>query len=177
MAQSIEELMEQTRELERREGPQRLFLSLVTHQDNGIATYASGVVDFKAGNLDLAEGVAGAPRHPDRVFTNPDTPLRYHFSDRIQAIGGPGGGGLGGDIQQPFLATFTDQLGFRLSRGGIPAGFGPWEATFTLLSHGNASFSVTLEPQANLLVGVGAPVGNLTNQALYSIALAPYRPL
>lgn len=142
-------------------------VTVVTNQDNGIASYASGsLVYHPPGPVSAAPGPAGPFFRQARLSTTGGTPLTYFFSDRMLDIDPPPAPGtFGHSPRQPFSANATDKLGLSIS-----VGFGPRVAKFTLLNWGNATFSVSTEARENLLVGIGPPVGNGSSHAIYVIA-------
>jgi hypothetical protein len=150
-------------------------VSIVTNQDNGIVSYATGRLKYHPGSL------IGPIQRPDRLSTTGSSPLLYYFSDRMIDIDPPDPPPSSGNFpsghlpRQPFSANATDKLGVSISRGGA-TGLVTLVAKFTLHSWGNATFSVPVEARGNLLVGVGPPIGNLTDHAVYVISFnGPYR--
>ena len=84
--------------------------------------------------------------------------LPYYFSDRVNHTAFEG---------QPFSASATDALGLKISQDS----FGRPLAAFVLQSWDNASFKIELEVWGNVLVGVGSPIGTMSEQAFYIISL------
>ena len=136
----------------------RVGVTIVTNQDNGIASYATGDLVYHPGSL------IGTFFLPARLSTTGGEPLKYYLSDRMLNIDGPPAPGGLAVPRQPFSADATDQLGVSVSSFGTPV------IKFTLHSWGNVTFSLAMESRGNLLVGVGPPVGNLTDQAVYVVS-------
>jgi hypothetical protein len=135
-------------------------ITLVTNQDNGIASYATGSLTYHPASF------TGPFFRPARLSTTGGEPLKYYFSDRMLDIDPPDPpGGFGHSPRQPFSANATDKLGVSVS-----SGLGPRIIKFTLHSWDNATFSVSLESRGNLLVGVGPPIGNGTDHAVYVVS-------
>src|SRR5689334_3218107 len=135
-------------------------VTVVTNQDNGIASYGSGSLIYHPASL------VGPFFRPARLSTTGGEPLKYYFSDRMLDIDPPSPPGtFGHSPRQPFSAKAVDKLGVSVS-----SIFGSPSVKFTLHSWGNATFTVPMGPQGNLLVGIGPPVGNLTNHAIYMIS-------
>jgi hypothetical protein len=134
-------------------------VTLVTNQDNGICSYASGSARY------MPAALVGPFFRPARLTTTGGEPLKAYFSDRMIDIDPPTSGPFGHSPRQPFSADATDSVGLSLSLG-----WGPRVLKLTLHSWGHATFSVPLEARGNLMVGVGPPVGNLTDQAVYVLS-------
>jgi hypothetical protein len=150
----------------------RVGVTIVTNQDDGIASYATGDLSYYPGSL------IGPIRRPERLSTTGSEPLKYYLSDRMLDIDPPDPpGSFPHSPRQPFSANATDKLGVSVSRGVLIPGLGSPVVKFTLHSWGNATFSVPLESRGNLLVGVGAPIGNVTDHAVYVISFTGvFRP-
>jgi hypothetical protein len=152
----------------------RVGVAVVTNQDNGIVSYATGDLSYYPARL------IGPILRSHRLSTTGGAPLKYYFSDRMLDIDPPNPpGSFGHSPRQPFSANATDELGLSVSKGGglIPGVSGSLVAKFTLHSWGNATFSVPVEGMGNLLVGVGPPIGNATDHALYVISFTGvFRP-
>jgi hypothetical protein len=137
-------------------------ITLVTNQDNGIASYATGSLIYYPGSL------VGPLARPTRLSTTGGEPLKYYFSDRMLDIDPPSPPGtLGHSPRQPFSANAVDQLGVSVSLLLFSSSH---TVKFTLPTWGNATFSVPMESRGNLLVGIGPPIGNLTDHAIYVVA-------
>lgn len=147
-------------------------VTIVTNQDNGIASYASGSLRYFPGTQ------VGPIFRGERLSTSGGAPLKYYFSDRMLDIDPPPPpGSFGNTPRQPFSANATDKLGMSLSRGGTAGLFLGPVARFTLLSWDNVAFNVAFEEKGNLLVGVGPPVGANTQQAVYLVSFGGiFRP-
>jgi hypothetical protein len=143
----------------------RVGVTVVTNQDNGIASYATGILLYRPGSL------VGPFFRPERLSTTGGEPLQHFFSDRTEVEQLPGGGPFGGPSKmQPFSNDATDKLGLSMSRGSLGLGVGNPVAKFTLHSWGNATFNVPLEPKGNLMVGIGPAIGNGSDHAVYVIS-------
>lgn len=104
--------------------------TIVSNQDNGIASYAVGFLQVTLGNLEK--------RLP--TFLVSDAPFQMYFSDRT-ADG------------QPFNANETENLGVSIQIG-LTGGHVMELAVFGTKS------PVTLSPMGDLLVGLGPSLGN-----------------
>ena len=137
----------------------RVGITLVTNQDSGVVSYATGDVTFHAGSL------VGPIFRPARLSTTGGTALKYYFSDRTLDIDPPPAPGeFGHSPRQPFSANAVDELGFSISLM-----LAPRVVKFTLHSWGNATFSVPMEERGNLLVGTGPPIGHGSDDAVYVV--------
>lgn len=148
-------------------------VTIVTNQDNGLASYATGELIYHSSRFVGDTGLGGGFLRPERLTTTGGAPLRYLFSDRtIDLAPPPAPGSLGSiPILQPFYIEAGDQLGLSISQqfASKPV------AKFTLHSWNNATFTVSLDPIGNLLSGVGGPIGNATDHAVYLIACTQVR--
>jgi hypothetical protein len=143
----------------------KVGVTIVTNQDNGIVSYATGELSYFSGLL------VGFIQRPERLSSSGSEGLQYSFSDRMLDIDPPSpAGSFGHSPRQPFSANATDRVGVSVSRGGLVPGVGAPVVKFTLHSWGNATFSVVMESKGNLLVGTGPPVGALTDHAVYVVA-------
>lgn len=139
----------------------KVGVSIVTNQDNGTATYAVGDLIYHPASM------IGPFMRPARLSTTGGEPLKYFFSDRMLDIDPPPPpGNFGNSPRQPFSANSTDKLGVSISLHFL----GNRVVKFTLHSWGNATFSVPTEPRGNLLVGIGPPIGNASDHAVYVVA-------
>ena len=147
----------------------KVTVTVVTNQDNLIASYARGTLIYHPPAL-----VGPIFRGP-RLSTSGGESLMYYFSDRMLNIDRPPNPGeFERTPRQPFSANATDELGLSVSSGGfVGSSGGTTVAKFTLRSWGNATFSVPMESRGNLLVGIGPPIGNLTDHAVYVISFSP----
>ncbi|OBG84702.1 hypothetical protein A5733_00425 [Mycobacterium sp. NS-7484] len=137
----------------------RVGITLVTNQDSGIASYATGEATYHPGSF------VGPIFRPARLSTSGGEPLKYYFSDRTLDIDPPAGeGGFGHTPRQPFSANAVDKLGFSISLL-----LAPRVIKFTLHSWGNATFSVSMEERGTLLIGQGPAIGNQSEHALYVV--------
>ena len=127
-------------------------VTVATNQSNGIVSYYTGGFKYFAtvkNRILFDEYLTGT--------------LECYFSDRILRLPE---GTFG--ISQPFSVKSKDQIKLSIhTRGGDgTAALGK----FTLLSWGNGKFDIELTKIGDLLYGRGAPVGNFTNEALYSVS-------
>lgn len=136
-------------------------VTIVTNQDNGIASYATGSLTYHAFSL------IGPFGRPARLSTTGGEPLKFYFSDRMLDIDPPSPQGSFGHFpRQPFSANSVDKLGVSISL----LLSNPRVVKFTLHSWGNATFSISMEKRGSLLVGTGPAIGNQTNHAVYLMA-------
>ncbi len=135
-------------------------VTIVTNQDNDIASYATGSLFYHAASM------VGPFWRPARLSTSGGTPLKFYFSDRMLDIDPPGPpGGFGHSPRQPFSANSIDNLGVSIS---LMLSLSVTRVVkFTLHSWENATFSIPMEKRGNLLVGTGPAIGNLTDNAVY----------
>ena len=137
-------------------------ITLTTNQDNGIVSYATGMLIYHPASL------IGPFFRPARLSTTGGEPLQYYFSDRRLDIDPPSPPGtFGHSPRQPFSANATDKLGVSIS-----SNLGSRTVKFTLHTWGNATFNISVESRGNLLVGLGPAIGNLTDHAVYVISFA-----
>ncbi len=134
----------------------RIGVTLITNQDNGISSYANGDLLYHPPQI------VGWVSRPARLSTTGLEPLNYHFSDRKYVLTD------GQSLIQPFWVRDTDRLGLSIAQPYL--GVGGVVAKFTLRTWANATFSVPLEPKGNLLVGLGPPIGNETDHAVYVLS-------
>lgn len=150
--------------------PGLVIATLVTNQDDGIATYAVGGLAYHPPGSSSGGGGFGLMR-PARLSTTgvaDGLGLEHYFSDRRLAIDPPPSDGSFPKFpRQPFSANAIDRLGLSMSRNLS----GPVVAKFTLHAAGNTSFTVPLEERGNLLVGLGPAVGSHSDHAVYVISL------
>ena len=132
-------------------------VTIVTNQDDGIASYGSGSLIYHPASF------VGPFFRPARLSTTGGKPLEYYLSNKMLDIDPPSlPGTFGHSPRQPFSANAVDKLGLSVS-----SVLGSRTIRFTLHSGGNATFTVSMESRGNLLVGIGPPVGNLTDHAIY----------
>jgi len=150
-----------------------LPVSLVTNQPGGEVSYATGLLSFHPGQL------AGGKLPiflPDRLV-GPAGGLDYLFSDRMSNLAEPPPppGQFGFGHSNPFSVDRADKLGLSISKATFG---GAITATFTLLSWGNAHFSVPLSDQSdNVATGMGPGVGAGSPGAFYVFSFGqPIRP-
>jgi len=169
MSQSIAEIFSEAGKLGARS---HVGVTVVTNQDNRIVSYAVGDLLF------IPAHSSGTFHVLEQLTTEEGgAPLQQFFSDRTVPDSPPdpqGGPLLRGGAQQPFSINATDKLGLIVS--STPLSSTPFELTFILHSFGKTSFRVEVDVSANVLVGVGAPIGNATTQAVYVVALSGVRP-
>lgn len=135
-------------------------VTIVTNQDDGIVSYASGNLIHHARIANLS--VEGIPFvRPARLSTTGGEPLHYYFSNRRLVVDP-----IDPTPRQPFSINATDKLGISISRNL----FGPPVVKFTLHSWGNVTFNVSMEARGNLLVGVGPPISGQSDHAAYVVA-------
>jgi len=171
MGKNFDQLLKELRELGDRA---TVHVTLVTNQDNQIVSYATGSLVYHHHHLQ-AEGL---PLDVETLASDPNEPLRYLFSDRLLDIDPPPlPGSFGHTPRQPFSANAADKLGMSFA-GIISIRTNPVTIQLTLLSWGNATFTVELAPIGNLLYGTGEAVGTLTNSAAYVVSFdGPFPPL
>jgi hypothetical protein len=142
-------------------------VTVVTNQDNGIASYATGLLIYHPGSL------AGPFFRPARLSTSGGQPLSYYFSDRLLDIDPPApAGSFPNTPRQPFSANSPDKLGLSISGFSLTTHV----IKFTLHSWGNATFSVATEPRGNVLVGLGPAIGRSSDNAVYTVAFTGLLP-
>jgi hypothetical protein len=130
-----------------------VHVTIVSNQDNGIASY--GVGDLVFHSATGGQVLGGPLLHPAHMESAAGSPLTLFFSDRKLAIDpAPAPGSFGGSPRQPFSANATEALGMRVAPGlGIRQ-----VVPVTITVFGN-SVKFDMEPRGNVLVGVGPPLG------------------
>jgi hypothetical protein len=110
---------------------EQAFVTLVTNQDTGIATYGLGRLVYSETKVPGPGGLKSTIEH---LSTTPDAPLQLHFGepDALRASG--------------------ERIGFKVSRR---LGFGTTTAEVTFLDFGNAHFTIPLHETSNCFVGLG----------------------
>ncbi|HVZ41297.1 MAG TPA: hypothetical protein VHI13_18605 [Candidatus Kapabacteria bacterium] len=155
MGKSYEEVMKELRGIG---ATGRVTVSVAANHDNGVISYATGTLRY------YPAYTMRFMRVPERLATDSSNPLITYFSDRRLDIDPEPGPHLRMD-RQPFSANEVDKLGMVISRSILPAEL---DVTFILISWGNATVSMSLEPRENLLVGAepsdetGKPTGVIT---------------
>lgn len=135
-------------------------VTLVTNQEDGVASYASGSLRY---HKPFTEGGIPIPQ-TERLET--ESALEYIFSDVVSFWPAPPGGFAG--ARQPFATSArVDRLGLMIRPRTLTA-------VLTLESWNNHRFTVNLERKGDLLVGIGTPVGGGADSAIYTLAL--YKP-
>jgi len=125
-------------------------VTIVSNQDNGIASYAVGGLEFHPATGGVILG--GPLFRPARLVSNASQPFEMFFSDRRLNIDPPPApGSFGGGPRQPFNANATEKLGVSISLGTSPL-------VMRLTVFGGTSL-VTLSPMGDLLVGLGPSLG------------------
>ncbi|MCU0450833.1 MAG: hypothetical protein MUC97_13495 [Bernardetiaceae bacterium] len=136
----------------------QVMVTIVTNQDNGITSYATGALIYHASSM------TGPHWRSARLSTTGGSPAKYYFSDRMLDIDPPSPPGtFGHSPRQPFSANAIDNLGISISLFNLNL----IVVKFTLHSWGNATFNVSMEKRGSLLIGTGAPIGNLSDHATY----------
>jgi len=85
-------------------------VTVVTNQDNGIASYGSGSLVYHPASF------VGPFFRPARLSTTGGDPLKYYLSDRMLDIDPPPSPGtFGHSPRQPFSAVAVDKVGVSVS--------------------------------------------------------------
>jgi hypothetical protein len=125
--------------------------TVTTNQRNGVVSYAEGGMGYSGRTTTHPprwRAVLGVRR---QFFVLP-----YYFSDRRGPVAGA-----------PFKPTAIDDLGLEVALLGNNDQLG---ITFTLLSWGNAKFTIQVVGcDAGVVYGVGAGIGAAVPNALYAI--------
>ena len=130
-------------------------VTVVSLQDNGLASYALGQLQYSR----------VGPFRVEELSTRGGRPLLHLFSNRLFRVGEPPPPGpiLDDRPQQPFSILNADQLGLSFRQQffvrGQPVDPNP-VAEFTLLSHANTTITVSTQPMGDLLIGSGPSVGD-----------------
>lgn len=146
---------------------------VVSNQDDGIASYATGRLRYFPGFVVVPTSF------PERLSTTRDSPLKYLFSDRTLRVGETRiSGGFDDRPIQPFSILEGDDLGLLISQESTTEIGRPLNpvVNFTLQTWGDVTFRVTTQPIGNLLVGIGSPVGNRASEAVYLVAFTDVLP-
>lgn len=114
--------------------------TIVSNEDDGVASFAIGQLVFRKGNLE--------ERRPSFLEPDPGAPFSMFFSDRRISLPEPSGPSFGGGLLQPFRADATEQLGVSIELGTTGSHM------MQLAVFGTKSL-VTLSPIGDLLVGLG----------------------
>jgi hypothetical protein len=126
-------------------------VAMVSNQDNGIASYTLGGLEFHAATGGVI--LDGPPFRPARLQSNSSQPLEMFLSDRKLSIDPPPAPNtFGSSPRQPFNANDTEKVGVLISLGLSPH-------VMHLSVFGTTSL-VTLSPMGNLLVGLGPSLSN-----------------
>jgi hypothetical protein len=165
MALNFTELIQLAAERQKQGVATRFRTTLSSNQTNGIVSCATGFTNYIAG------GAVGPILRSPRVSTSGGEPLNYLFSDRTINLAPPAPpGGFQGSELQPFSIRAADKIALSIGAGRFALGLST--AKITLLSHGNATFSFPVEVKGDLLIGIGAAIGNASavDHAVYTIA-------
>lgn len=140
-----------------------VHITIVSNQDNGIASYAVGDLIFRptTGGTKL-----GGPKlKPAQLKSSASNPLRMFFSDRKLAIDPPPPqGSFGGGPRQPFSANATENLGV-----SVAPGLGTHETVQVSITVFGNKVTFSMERRGNLYVGAGPPLG-ASPEAIYILA-------
>jgi hypothetical protein len=141
MGQSLDQILAEVRDGD------TLNVTMVSNQDNGIASYAVGGLVFHT----ATGGLHGTPFRPARLESS--QPFQMFFSDRKLNIDPPPAPGtFGVTPRQPFDANATEQMDMSISLGT-----GTHEMELGVFGSRSA---VTLSPIGDLLAGLGPSLGN-----------------
>lgn len=126
-------------------------VTIVSNQDNGIASYAIGGLVFHSATNFV---IGGPPYRPARLESNPGQPFKMFFSDRRLVIDPPPTQDYTFQPAptQPFNANETENLGVSISLGG--------SVHVMHLTVFNSRSVVMLSPMGDLLVGLGPSLGH-----------------
>jgi hypothetical protein len=145
MGQSLDQILAQVADGD------TVNVTMVSNQDNGIASYAVGGLVFHKATGGIIFG--GPPFRPARLESNASQPFAMFFSDRRLSIDPPPSPGtFGHGPRQPFNANATEKLGMSISLGSSVH-------AMRLTVFGSTS-SVMLSPMGDLLVGLGPSLGH-----------------
>ena len=137
MGQSLDQILGQSAD------NARVNVTIVSNEDDEVASYAVGSLVIHKGNLEN--------RLPTFLESSPD--LDMFFSDRMLAIDPGQPGGFAPTPRQPFDANATEKLGVSIQVGLT----GKHEM---LLAVFGTKSPVTLSPMGDLLVGLGPSLSN-----------------
>jgi|SRR5215217_92150 hypothetical protein len=143
MGRSLDEILAETR------SGDIVHITMVSNQDNGIASYTVGGLEFHPATGGVL--IDGPPFRPARLQSS--QPLEMFLSDRKLSIDPPPApNSFGGGPRQPFNANDTEKVGVTISLGLLPH-------VMQLSLFGGTSL-VTLSPMGNLLAGLGPSLSN-----------------
>ena len=139
-----------------------VHVTMVSDQDNGIASYAVGDLIFHpaTGGQEF-DGPPLVPAHMESAGSS----LAMFFSDRKLSIDPPPPpGGFGHSPRQPFSANATEALGMTVSPG-----FGDHQTIRVSITLFGNTAPFDMERQGNLYVGVGPSLGT-SPEGVYILA-------
>jgi hypothetical protein len=145
MGQSLDQLLTQVGDGD------TVNVTIVSNQDNGIASYAIGGLVFHKATGGVIFG--GPPFRPARLESDASQPFQMFFSDRKLDIDPPPEPGtFGHGSRQPFSANATEKLGVWISVGT--------NAHVMQLEVFGSKSLVVLSAMGDLLVGLGPSFGH-----------------
>ncbi len=127
-----------------------VYITMVSNQDNGIASYAEGILVFQ---METGGEVYGGPPFKPAHMESGGNTLKMYFSDRSVSR------------DQPFSAEETEALGLTVSLG---RGEDHNTISVTISVFGNSK-KFNMERQGNLFVGLGPSLGK-SAEAVYILA-------
>lgn len=140
-----------------------VHITIVSNQDDGIASYAVGDLIFHPATG--GQVVDGPPLRPAHMESAAANPLRMFFSNRRLSIDPPPApGSFGGSPRQPFSANATEALGL-----SIALKIGDHDTVRVSITVFGNSAKFDMERRGNLFVGVGPPLGP-SPEAVYVLA-------
>ncbi len=129
--------------------------TMVSNQGDGIVSYASGALEFSSARalVDVIEQPAQFSGELVRFFSE------------------------GGDSNNmPFVAQNTGTIRLTISEGAGPIVLpSPRRLTITLINQDNSSYGFEPQCLANVIYGIGKPIGSTVPKALYLVSLSNRR--
>ena len=142
-----------------------VHITIVSNQDNGLASYAIGDLIFHPATDDRLPGGRRLrqPAHMESAAANP--PRMYFSNKKLSIDPPPAPGSFGESPRQPFSANATEPLG--VSVAPVFDDHQTIRLSITVLS---TSATFDMERRGNLFVGVGPPLDPSSPEAVYVLA-------
>jgi hypothetical protein len=138
----------------------RVGVTIVSNEDDGLASYASGTMEFiKGAPIDIRTGAHGKP---DRL-TTVSNGVEMMLSDRVAILNPPAAG------PQRFNAKAAERLAIEI-HPGAPGGGGKAKIGLNVVAWSNKKFIFDALAMSDMLVGVGPTLSNKSANAVYAVS-------